>query len=200
MRKIGLFGGTFDPPHNGHIHMMHLAKECYELDEIYIIPTGKNPFKAVKTAVEKRLEMCQQAFGKFCWCKIVDVEATREGDSYTIDTVEYLVGHDMQFREAAKFFLLGQEVAYSLPEWKSPDLLVAIAQPVVISAEAFDQERARGASPNVTAALERGWIEAKPLCLSSTDVRERIAHNLPVDHLVPLPVLSYITTNHLYRR
>lgn len=200
MKKIALFGGTFDPPHNGHIHMMHLAKESFEFDEVYVIPTNKNPFKETKTNVEKRLEMCKRAFGGFPWCKVLDIEANREEPSYTVDTVEALVKHDLHFREAAKFFLLGEEAAYGLSQWKSPDLLIALAQPVIIARKPFDESVAKGASCDLLASLKKGWFESKPLCLSSTDVRERAAKNFSIEHLVPSSVLSYITMNRLYRR
>ena len=200
MRKIALFGGTFDPPHNGHIHMMLLAKEKYGFDEVYIIPTNKNPFKETKTGFEKRLEMCRRAFGGFPWCKVLDIEAQREGVSYTIDTVEHLVKNDPHFSESLRYFLLGQEAAYSLAQWKSADLLIALVQPVVISGENFDEGLAHGASSSLLESLKRGWTREKPLCLSSTVIRERIAQNLPVEHLVSSSVLSYIVMNRVYRR
>jgi nicotinate-nucleotide adenylyltransferase len=196
--KVALFGGTFDPPHNGHIHMMLLLQEMIGFDSIYIIPTNKNLFKETKTPATQRLEMCHKAFDKFSWCKVLDVEMVRGGNSYTIDTVEYLIAQDPYFKAAEKFFLLGQEAAYGLNRWKEADRLVSLAQPIVISQEDFNNALTKGMNDLLSASIQSGWKKATPLGLSSTEIRNRIAQKKYIEHLVPVPIFSYIQDNKLY--
>ncbi len=198
MKKVTLFGGTFDPPHNGHIHMMLLLQELFGFDGIYIIPTNKNPLKDTKTPAEYRLEMCQRAFSPFPWCTLLDAEVRRGGVSYTIDTVDYLLEKDPEFKKAEKFFLLGEEAAYSVDQWKEVDRLISMVQPIVISRENFDAGRARSMPLHIFESIQKGWRKATPLGLSSTEIRVRCAKNLYIEHLVPSAVFSYIKNKHLY--
>ena len=198
MKKIALFGGTFDPPHNGHVHMMHLLREAHHLDKVYIIPTNKNPFKETKTPVEERLKMCQEAFSPFDWCEILDSEALRGGTSYTIDTVEYLLEKDPFFRDGERYFLLGQEAALSLPNWKEVEHLISLIHPLAISREPFDEKLCKKMPLPLSQALKTGWTQSSPLYLSSTEIRERVAKGLYIGHLVSFSVLSFIREKHLY--
>ena len=198
MTKVALFGGTFDPPHNGHIHMMLLLQELFAFDGVYIIPTNKNPFKETKTPAEYRLEMCQKAFMPFPWCKVLDIEVRQGGISYTIDTVDYLLKEDQEFRKAEKFFLLGQEAAYSLDQWKQAERLIGIVQPIVISREDFDARYALAMPPLIRTTIEKGWRKATPLGLSSTEIRSRVTNKLYIEHLVPPSVFLYIQNKRLY--
>lgn len=198
MTKVALFGGTFDPPHNGHIHMMLLLQEMFLFDGIYIVPTSKNPFKETKTPAQKRYEMCNEAFKPFPWCKVIDFEAIREGVSYTIDTIDALSENDPFFKKSEKFFLLGQDAASSLGKWKEVERLLSLAQPIVISRDEFTNELAEKLPATIRAALQRGWKKGEPLGLSSTEIRGRLAKKLYIEHLVPASVFAYIQKNHLY--
>ena len=199
MKKVAIFGGTFDPPHNGHIHMMHLLREVHCLDKVYIVPANKNPFKETKTPVEERLAMCRAAFSPFGWCEVLPIEALRSGISYTIDTIDCLLKNDPLFRDGERYIMLGQEAALSLPMWREPDRLMSLVRPLVISRDLFDEKLCRKMSAPLFQALKNGWTTSSPLCLSSTEIRERIARGYYVEHLVPPSVFSFIQEHHLYK-
>ena len=204
--RIGLFGGTFDPPHNGHIHLILSLIEAHHLDRVLIVPAQSNPLKPPQAPPEHRLQMARLAFGSVPGCTILDIEMCRPGPSYTIDTIVWLIDHNKEFAAAEKFLLLGADAASTLPKWHQVDRILALVRPLVATRPGFE-----GPSMAIEGCL---WPNAMPrrkdgpnknrnscnqaLDISSTDLRSRIHRGLYVGHLVPERVVEYIRKFKLY--
>lgn len=188
--RIGLFGGTFDPPHNGHIHLILSLMEAHRLDRVLIVPALLNPLKPPIASVEHRLSMAHLAFDSLPGCTVLDIDVRRAGPSYTIDTVNILMEQDGEFATAQKFLLLGADAADTLPRWRQVDQLLRLVRPLIA---------ARGEPPKaLIEAAQQGWTQTGLLDISSTDIRSRIHQGLYVDHLVPERVMKYIREFNVY--
>ena len=188
--RIGLFGGTFDPPHNGHIHLILSLMEAHHLDRILVVPAKRNPLKPPIAPVTHRLAMAHLAFDLVPGCIVLDVDAQRAGPSYTIETLKWLMEHDKEFASAERFLLLGADAAASFPQWRQRDQILKLVQPLIA---------ARGDMPkDFLDEVKKGWTQSKMLDISSTDIRSRIHQGLYVDHLVPERVMKYIRECKLY--
>lgn len=184
MRKVGLYGGTFDPFHLGHLALAVNLKESLHLDEVWLIPANLNPLRST-TAVpfEHRLAMAEEVAALipgFCTCGI---EGERPAPSYTIDTVLELKRRhpDCNFT-----LLLGDDAAQDLPRWHRVEELLAII-PIAIGK--------RKAGVEVT----NGDYVPTPLYeISSTEIRERLRQKKFCGHLLPQVILDYIFKHNLY--
>lgn len=195
-RRIGIFGGAFDPPHVAHFALAQAAIKQLRLDVLFVIPTGEAWHKSRPlTAAAHRLEMAHLAFAELD-CVIVDPRETlRCGPSYTADTLLEL---RTEFPLAQFFLVLGEDQAQTLGSWLRISEISEIA--TICVAERADFTRAEGifnASPAGITGLRR--LEMPPLGVSSTDIRSRLAHGQADAPLVFDPVARYIAQHHLYR-
>ena len=194
--KIGVFGGSFDPPHNGHIHLVLSLMEAHHLDEVLIVPSHVNPLKEPVATSEQRLQMTRLAFDGIPGCTVLDHECRRSSPSYTIDTLHNLLESSSSFREKERFLLLGADVVPSLPYWKNIEGIFAIAHPLIAARGAFDpSHKILG---NLDEHISAGWTDTGLFDISSTNVRKRLHQKLYVDHLISPKVLEYIRFMHLY--
>ncbi len=191
-RRIGLFGGTFDPPHNAHLALARLALAELALDELRWIPAGQ-PYQKARaiTPAAQREAMVREAIAGEPRFVLERCELERSGPSYTIDTVR-----ELQAREpgARWFLLIGQDQYAGLPSWRDwRELLarvsLAVAQRPGAAAPADAELRA---VPVAALALP-------PMEVSATVIRARAAAGAPITDLVPPGVASYIDRHHLYR-
>lgn len=196
-KKIGIYGGTFDPIHFGHINLALEAQEKAGLDEVWWIPVYVSPFKEKvppRAYFVARLEMCALALEKIASFKVLEIEAKNPTLSYTIDTIELLQKENPN----DKFYLImGDEQAATFHLWKEVEKIVDRVELIVgrrKGARPFDLKGSKG----VLEALARGSIETRILEISSTEVRERIQKKLYISHLVPSKVVDYISKNLLY--
>lgn len=188
--RIGLFGGTFDPPHNGHIHLILSLIEAHHLDQVLVVPARTNPLKPPIASVEHRLFMAHLAFDTVPGCSVLDADVRRSGPSYTIDTIQWLMEHHKAFATAERFLLLGADAAASLPQWRHIDQIVTFVHPLI----AARTPRPKDLIPEA----KQGWTKTGLLDISSTDIRSRIHQGLYVDHLVPERVMNYIREFKIY--
>ena len=132
MTRIGIYGGTFSPPHNGHIKAAKAFMEQMWLDILYVIPTFVPPHKEMECAVsaEHRLEMCRLAFSDMEGVYVSDLEIRRGGTSYTVDTLKELSGEDRRL-----FLLCGTDMILTLGSWRSPKEIFELSYPVYIRRE-----------------------------------------------------------------
>jgi len=184
-RKIGLYGGSFDPIHHGHLILAREALEKFGLDRVVFIPAGISPHKLGRPPAPAalRCEMVAAAIAGepgFAWD---DCEVRRAGVSFAIDTVRLMRG---RHPGAEVFYFLGEDNLAALHTWKESNALEKLARLVVFS---------RGAP----AAAPRFPTISRVVDISSTDIRNRIASGLPVSYLLPVSACQIITRHRLYR-
>ena len=189
--RIGLFGGSFDPVHAAHVALARLALDELALDRLHWMPAGQ-PWQKERplTPAVHRVAMLQHAIAGEPRFVLDRREVDREGLSYTIDSVREL---QAEHPGATLFLLIGQDQYAAFHTWaKWPELLdrvtlaVATRPGSVASARADVQQRGHHALP------------LPPHDVSATDIRQRVAQGLPIDHLVPPAVAAYIVSNGLY--
>lgn len=195
---IGIYGGTFDPIHFGHLNLAIQIMEMHKLDEVWFCPVAISPHKLKDppTPAQHRLEMVRLALLNIPRCYAIDIEVTREGPSYTIDTLRLL--HE-QYPDKQFCLILGDDAAPNFIHWHQPEEIIK-STPIFIgrrSPSPLNLEALTG-SPAVHAALLRGVTHTKVFDISSTEIRKRIAAGLYCGHLVPAKVLDYIYGHHLY--
>lgn len=199
--KIGLVGGTFDPPHIAHLILGEHGREELHLDRVLYIPAGTPPHKDhTRTSDVHRVAMTSIAIADNPYFELCRVDLDRPGPHYTIDTVEILRN---MYPNADFTFVMGEDMFRDLPNWRRADGLftdgrikVAVMHRLGVRGELRpDQHEA------VLPGLARNVIMLKsPLIeISSTDVVRRLRHNESVKYLVPDPVLAYIRQHQLYQ-
>ena len=199
MTRIGIYGGTFSPPHNGHIAAAKAFMEQMWLDFLYVIPTATPPHKEMEVPVDAvhRLEMCRLAFADVEGVYVSDMEMRRGGRSYTVDTLRELTGPDRRL-----FLLCGTDMMLTLDEWREPEEIFKLSYPVYIRREKdaiLDQKIVQKiADYNQKYGKVVRRIVTDPIELSSSSVRERLERGEDVSHLIPVSVEKYIRDNHLY--
>ncbi len=198
--RVGIYGGTFSPVHNGHVAAARAFMEQMWLDILYVIPTGISPHKVMKgdaTAAD-RLEMCRLAFADIEGVIVSDLEIQREGKSYTVDTLRAMT------REGDRLFLLlGTDMLMTLDAWREPDEIFRLSYPVYIRREA-DAALDAAIVEKITAYHERFGkvvrrIVAPPLELSSSEIRAAHAGGQSIFDMVPPAVAAYVEAHGLYR-
>lgn len=196
--KIGIFGGSFDPPHHGHTHLILSLKESHALDEVLIIPAQNNPLKAAEASAKDRLQMCHLAFDTVPGCTVLDIEVTRTSPSYTIETLRWLMENYAGCKAAERFLLLGADVISSLPQWKDIEEVFSLAHPLIASRGGIDLRQCSHLPSKLFQAVKDGWTDTGLLDISSTIIRDRLCKKLYIDHLVKESVVRYILSSHIY--
>jgi len=199
MIRIGIYGGTFSPPHNGHIQAAKAFMEQMWLDFLYVIPAAQPPHKEmdVEIGAKDRLEMCRLAFEGIEGVCVSDMEIIRGGRSYTVDTLRELYGEDRRL-----FFLCGTDMVLTLDQWRNPEEIFRLCYPVYIRR---DRDKALDA-PLIQKMNEYNQkygkmvrkIVCEPIELSSSDVRGALTRGEDISSMVPPAVKKYIIDNHLY--
>lgn len=190
MERIGLFGGSFDPVHLGHLLVAQAAREELGLVRLCFIPAAQSPFKPENQPAPpgERLRLLRLALVGKTWCEIDDQEVRRGGVSYTVDTLR---DYTRRFSGARLFYLIGADHVLQLPKWREAPELAGLADFVVIPRP--------GQTEQPLPAPFRGHrLAGFPLGLSSSQVRARVKSGQPIDHLVPAAVAEAIRNNRLY--
>jgi nicotinate-nucleotide adenylyltransferase len=193
--RVGVYGGSFDPPHMAHTALAQAAVTQLGLDVLHIVPTGQAWHKTrTLSATAHRLAMTRLAFEGMPGVVVDAQEIEREGPSYTIDTLAAL---KQRYPEARLYLLLGQDQARALNTWKRSE---DIAQNAIICiADRASNTRANGIiEPENSAASQAQRISMPAMPHSSTDIRARVALGQRIEHLVAPAVARYIATNQLY--
>jgi nicotinate-nucleotide adenylyltransferase len=190
MQRIGLFGGSFDPVHLGHLLVAQAAREELELERLFFIPAAQSPFKPDRqpTPAPERLRLLRLALAGQTWCDLDEQEIQRGGVSYTIDTVRDYAG---RFPEAQLFYLIGADHLPLLPKWRAAEELARRVEFVVIP-------RPGEAEAPFSAPFRGRWLAGFPLGVASSQIRARVKAGLPIEHLVPGAVAEAIRNNRLY--
>ena len=199
-RRIGVFGGAFDPPHNAHVALARSALEQLALDELRVIPTGQAWHKArVLSPAEHRLAMAELAFGTLPGVVVDPREIRRAGPSYTLDTLREL---QQEHPGAQLLLILGADQGAALPSWHGWQEILALATVSLAQRPGPDQSQATfdpATLPNLPPGARFARIELPAMALSATDIRSQAGHGKDVSLLVPPAVARYIDLHHLYR-
>lgn len=188
-RKLGVFGGSFDPVHLGHIRAAVLAKAAVGLDEVVFVPAGNQWQKETHTPASHRLAMLQMAVASIQGFSVSTVDVDRGGPTFSFDTITDLVA---QYPLTDIYFLVGTDAFAGMDSWHRADELFELANFVVIT-----RPGSQLSVPKVAKGRFR-VIEVPALDLSSTEFRKKFGLGLDCSDLVPEPVLTYIRENRLY--
>jgi nicotinate-nucleotide adenylyltransferase len=197
--RVGLLGGTFNPPHVGHLVCAQEAFVRLRLDRVLLVPAGVPPHKEVEVepGIEHRVAMCQAAVADDTRLGVSRADADRTGPAYTVDllrTVQATAPGD------ELWFIVGGDMAYSLPSWREPEAVLALARLAVAEREGVRRADIAERLSALAGAPERIDFFAMPrLDVSSSLLRRRAAEGAPLRYLVPDAVAAYIEREGLYR-
>ena len=195
--RVGLLGGTFNPPHIGHLVCASLAHAALELDRVLLVPVHTPPHKGAEAdpGVEHRVELCRRAVAGDERLDVSLVEAEVPGPSYTVDTLSRL--HDRCPGDQLTF-LVGGDMALSLPTWREPEAILELAELGVAEREGVRRtdiaERLAGLDVSRVRFFDMPRID-----VSSSLIRRLVAAGRPIRYLVPDPVADYVEQAGLYR-
>ncbi len=191
MQRVGLFGGSFDPVHLGHLLVACAACEELALDRLFFIPAAQSPFKpgSEPAPAALRLRMLRLALAGQRDYEVDEQELQRGGVSYSIDTAR---AYAKKFPNAELFYLIGADHVPTLPKWREAEALAALVQFVVIPRPG---ETPATLPPPFRIQILGGW----PLKLSSSQVRARVREGRGVEHLLPSGLGEVIRAAGLYR-
>jgi nicotinate-nucleotide adenylyltransferase len=191
--RIGLFGGSFDPPHVGHLIVAQDALEALQLDQLLVIPAAQQPLKGdEQTDSVHRLAMVQACFGGVPKVVVDPVEIARGGLSFMVDTVEDVRG---RFPLATLHLLVGSDVVPTLSRWKEPERLLGLVRLVVLYRET------PGLQPSyqeIPGGVRAEMLATRQVDVSSSEVRARVRDGRSIRGFVPDSVASYIESTGLY--
>jgi nicotinate-nucleotide adenylyltransferase len=195
--RIGVFGGTFDPPHVGHLILAADACEALRLDKLFFVPARAQPLKVDRPAVAsaaERLEMVRLAVAGDERYGVDDTEINREGLSFTVDTLE---GLSARFEGSRLFLLLGEDSLASFDRWRKPERIRELATLAVMY-----RARPGGGTKASRPSLKRKGVETlsrRQVDVSSTEIRQRLADGKSIRGFVPESVEKFIASRRLYQ-
>jgi len=197
--RVGLLGGTFNPPHFGHLVCAQEALVALELDRVLLVPAGVPPHKEVEAepGVEHRVAMCEAAIAGDDRFAVSRADVDRTGPAYTVELLRTL-------RDAAPgdelWFVVGGDMAYSLPAWREPEAVLSLARLAVAEREGVRRADIAERLAALGGAADRvDFFEMPRLDISSSRLRRRAAAGGPLRFLVPDAVAEYIAREGLYR-
>ena len=188
--RQALFGGSFDPLHNGHLAMIRAALERDLAERVLVVPAGQNPMKGAACApAADRLRMAELGTAGLPGVRVLDLEARRGGVSFTVDTLELLV---RERPDDAFLVMIGADNLAEFAAWQRPERILALARLLIFP---------RGGEPRLSAALagRAEVVHGFAAPVSATTVRALLAAGGRPDELVPAAVLDYIEAHGLYR-
>lgn len=193
--KICLFGGTFDPPHVGHLIIGETVRESEGFDKMMFVPAFAPPLKDLSgiSSIEERLEMLRLCLGSESLLEVSDVEIKRRGISYTIDTIREMKSK-YKLQRGNLCFLMGSDSLEEFHEWKDYENILNGSVVLVAVRPGFRPSRI---SPNILPRIR--FLKVPQIEISSSVIRERIRKGLTVQYMVLDPVLEYIQKKGLYR-
>jgi nicotinate-nucleotide adenylyltransferase len=192
--RLAIFGGSFDPPHVGHLLVAHDALDQLELDRVVLVPAATQPLKVGRAvaSAEQRLSMIRLLVEGDDRFEVSTVELDRAGLSFTVDTLNHFAG---QYPAAERFLLLGADVLATFSQWREPERILQLAQPVVLER----QGDAAPALPSGVAENALRRLATRRVDVSSTEIRERVRASKPIRGFVTDNVAAYIARTGLYR-
>ena len=193
LKKIGFFGGTFDPIHIGHLNLAMRVMELKGLDQVLFCPANVSPTKGAtppEAAANHRFNMLQLALEDVPNCDPYDGEIQRPPPSFSIDTLQEIKGN--------LHLIVAEDTACGFGEWKDIDRLLEIAPPFVGVRHGFDTKKLNQLSETIKFKVQQGMCKIPSMDISSSEIRGRLKKRLYCGHLVQGKVLDYIHQNTIY--
>ena len=190
MSKVGIFGGTFDPIHHGHLITSQSVREIRDLDRIIFIPSFISPHKADANSVspEHRINMLKLAVEGIDFFEVSDYEIRKGGISYTIDTLK-----EFKKKYDELEFIIGYDNIFKFHTWKNPDEIMKITRILVL------KRKSSLLPPHEDKYVKSAiFVETRGIEISATDIRKRVKQGMPIHYLVPKKVKEYIYSFNLY--
>lgn len=190
MNSLCLFGGSFDPVHNGHLLVATAAREELGADRVVFIPAGQSPFKpgTSPAPAARRLQMVRLALAGRSWCEVDDLELMRGGVSYTVDTLRTYAS---RYPGCRLFYLIGADNVTQLGQWREAGALAKMAEFVVVPRPGIEP-------PAPPAGFRIRFLKGFPTSISSSQVRTRVGAGLSIHDMVPSSVEEAIRNYGLY--
>lgn len=197
MRTIGLFGGSFNPVHNGHIAMAEKAMAAFSLDEMLLLPTGNPPHKRIELADKlDRLEMVKLALAGHERMRASDVEITREGVIYTVDTLKIL---HQQMPGSRFLYLIGADTLLDLHSWRNVDEVMHLCGFIVCGRPGYAKKVVEECKESMrTKGTVIYSLDMEEVDISATMIRKKVAQRESLRGLIPSAVEQYILKRNLY--
>jgi nicotinate-nucleotide adenylyltransferase len=200
--RLGIFGGSFDPVHYGHLLLAESCREECRLDQVWFVPAAAAPHKrpGAVASPTQRVEMLRLATGGNEAFLVSTIEIDRGGVSYTVETLEAI---RREQPEAEIFFLMGADSLADLPTWRDPARICELAIPIVVARAGAAPPDYSVLAPLVSAdrleAIRQLRVEMPAVDLRASDLRRRVAAGLGIRYRTPRAVEKYIETHELYR-
>ncbi|HEX4106778.1 MAG TPA: nicotinate (nicotinamide) nucleotide adenylyltransferase [Solirubrobacteraceae bacterium] len=198
MSRLGILGGSFNPPHLGHLACAEQARRELGLERVALMPVGMPPHKPAgeDPGREHRLTMAELAVAGHDGLCVSSRELRRPGPSYTVDTLREIHASDPG---AELTFIVGGDMASTLPQWREPRAILELARIAVAGRDGLAPEQVRAALAPLDGNDRLVFLHMPPLDVSSSQVRERVAADESIAELVPGAVADYIHEHGLYR-
>lgn len=203
--RVGLFGGSFNPIHNGHLHLAESVKTACGLDYVLLMPTGTAPHKSSAAYVDAdhRYAMCQLAARAYDWLAVSDYEIRKGGKSYTVETLAHL---KTQYPHVAWTLMIGSDMLLTFDRWYRWMDILEMAAVCVVSRQPGDEALLRQKAEALQQQMQQCGKSADILVLSvaalpvsSTQIREKMQKNENCSCLLPENVVQYMNVYGLYR-
>ena len=192
LKKIGIFGGSFDPPHLGHLVIAELTRRALKLDVVYLVPAYQPPHKSGRhtSTARDRLAMTRLSARGNPRLRVSDIEIRRRGVSYTVDTVK---AFHRKFPSAELFLIVGGDSLQQFHSWKDPERILELASLAV-----YRRPQKRSRRPK-TSGTKYHRIKGPLMDLASTDIRRRLHEGKAIDEMVRENVMAFIIRKRLYQ-
>ncbi len=190
--KLGIYGGTFDPVHLGHLILAESVREQLALDEVWFVPAFQNPHKQEKetTPPKSRLEMLRFAISGNPQFRLCELEIKRKGPSFTFETLQTI---QQEHPDAEKYLLIGADSLTDFPNWREPETILSLANLVAVN-----RGRSQAMIPPQLDSSRIALLEMPAIDISATQIRQRCADGKSIRYLTPRSVELYIEANQLY--
>ena len=182
--NVGIFGGSFNPPHVAHVLAATYVLSCSGVDRVVVIPTYQHPFAKALTPFEDRLEMCRRAFADLARVEVSALEAELGGESRTVRTLEHLHTQHPEWRMR---LIVGSDVVHELDRWWSPERVKELAPPIVLARLGVPPPAGFESAPQMLPEV------------SSTAIRAALARGESMSGVLPARVIEWINERGLYR-
>jgi nicotinate-nucleotide adenylyltransferase len=195
--RLGILGGTFNPPHLAHLICAQEAYLRLDLTAVILMPAGIPPHKPVddEPGPQHRLELCRRAVNGDPRLRVSALEIEREGPSYTVDTLKAL---HAETPDTELFLIVGGDVAAGLPRWREPEQVLSLATLAVAKRRGTARTVVEDALAEIPGGDRARFFRMPRIGISSTEIRRRVRADQPIRYLVPDRVAEYITEHHLY--